>query len=53
MLSNHVGGISNSLMEIIKKTIRTKYLQKILIATYSPTLKNESLKNYEEEIIYS
>ena len=53
MLSNHGGGLSYALLEIIKNNkLEINTDKKILIATYSPTLKNESLKSYEEEINY-
>ena len=39
--------------EIIKnKQIKLKTDKKLLIATYSPTLRNESLNSYKEEINY-
>ena len=53
MLSNHGGGLSSALTEIIKnKQIKLKTDKKLLIATYSPTLRNESLNSYKEEINY-
>ena len=53
MLSSHGGGLSKALSEIIKtkkKKINTN--RKLLISTYSPTLKKESLDSYQEEIKY-
>lgn len=53
MLSNHGGGLSKALSKIIKaKKKNIKNNIKILISTYSPTLRKESLSSYQEEIEY-
>ncbi len=53
ILSNNGGGLSNALLKLLKyKKFKSKINKKILIATYSPTLRNESLKSYNQEIEY-
>lgn len=53
ILSNHGGGLSTALIEIIKKKkVNLNTNKKLLIATFSPTLKNESLKSFDQEIQY-
>ena len=53
MLSAHGGGLSKALSEIIKtKKKKTNNNRKLLISTYSPTLRKESLKSYQEEFKY-